>query len=102
MGLWYRSDWVNPFGDTHYNWIDFAFIHLSGEFDNRFGNIEFHAALLGFHVGGQWNVGRGDVELQSSLKKMMDEVRSGDARISISLSEYNSLKSRAGAGDESA
>lgn len=96
MGLWFNSDWVNPFGETRYNWIDFTLIRVSGEFDNRFGNIEFHVALLGFHVGGQWNVGRGDVELQSSLKKMMDEVRSGEARISISLSEYNDLKQRAG------
>lgn len=96
MGLWFNSDWVNPFGKTHYNWIDFTFIRLTFEFDNRFGNIEFHVALLGLHVGGQWNVGQGDLELKSSLKRMMDEIDSGEARISISLSEYNDLKRRAG------
>lgn len=95
MSFWFRSDWVNPYGSTHYNWIDFAVIHLSGEYDNRFGNIEFHAALLGFHIGGQWKVGAGDEDLQESLRRMMSELDSGDAWVSISLSEYNDLKRRA-------
>ena len=91
--LWFKSDWINPFNkETHYNWIDFAFVHLSFELDNRFGNFEFHAALLGFHIGGSWKVTEGDLELQAKLDKMMKELDSGDVHISIPLKEYNALR----------
>ncbi len=95
MGLWVKSDWINPVRASSYNWIDFTFVQLAGEWDNRFGAIEFHAALLGFHVGGSWNIGKGDEALQSRLNKMMEEIDSGELRVSLSLKEYNELKERA-------
>lgn len=67
--FWCRSDWVNPRGS--YNWIDFCLIHASGEYDCRFGNLEFHVALLGFHFGGQWHVAEGDAEFQADLQRMI-------------------------------
>ena len=69
--FWFRSDWVNPFG-REYNWLDFTLVLVSGEYDCRFGNVEFHIALAGFHVGGQWKVSDGDLELQAELQKMME------------------------------
>lgn len=96
MSLWFRSDWVNPLRPEKYNWIDFSIVHASVELDRRFGNFEFHAALLGLHVGGSFDVGAGDEELQASLKTMMSEIDSGDAMIGISLKEYNELREKAG------
>lgn len=75
--FWLRSDWVNPF-NREYNWIDFALIHVSGEYDCRFGNVEFHVALAGFHLGGQWKVADGDLELQASIRQMMDELEAAN------------------------
>lgn len=74
MILWFRSDWINPFRPEAYNWIDFALIHISGEYDRRFGNIEFHVALLGFHVGGQWNIAKGDEVFKAELAAMVSEL----------------------------
>ena len=99
MGLWFRSDWVNPFAG--YNWIDFAVVHVSGEFDNRFGNIEFHVALLGFHVGGQWKVAAGDLELQGQLDQMLADLESGDVLVSLPAHELDELQRLAAIARES-
>ena len=94
--FWFRSDWINPFRTDAYNWIDFTIINVNGEYDRRFGNIEFHVALLGFHIGGQWKVSAGDAGFQEKLQGMMDEVMSGDARVSITLNELKDLQKKAG------
>ena len=70
--FWGRCDWVNPFAG--YNWLDFTLIHASGEYDCRFGNLEFHVALLGLHFGGTWHVADGDLELQARLKEMLADI----------------------------
>ena len=73
--FWFSSDWVNPFGA--YNWIDFAFIHASGEYDCRFGCLEFHVALVGLHFGARWRVADGDLEFQAEIERMVDEIQTG-------------------------
>jgi len=72
--FWFHSDWINPFRAERYNWIDFAFVHASFEYDRRFGNFEFHIALAGFHVGGKWQVSSGDTQFQENLRQMMEEL----------------------------
>lgn len=71
--FWCNSDWVNPFAPG-YNWLDFTLVLISGEYDCRFGNIEFHVALFGLHFGGQWKVSDGDLELQAELRQMMRDI----------------------------
>ena len=79
--FWFRSDWVNPFA-RGYNWLDFTLVLVSGEYDCRFGNVEFHVALLGFHFGGQWKVADGDVALQAELQDMMRRMGIADEETS--------------------
>lgn len=43
-----NQQWTGLFTPT--NWTDFTVIHIEGEHDEAFGNVNFTLALLGLHL----------------------------------------------------
>ncbi len=88
-------DWSGIFRPREHNWIDFDFIRVAAEYDRRFGNVEWHIAILGLHVRGTHNLAAGDAELQSYLQSQLDALESGELMVSLPVSEYETLKAAA-------
>lgn len=86
------SDWGAVLRPSRYNWTNFTAVHFSVEHDRRFGNLEWHVALAGLHVCGAHRVGEGDPVALADVQRMVDEIESGEARISIPLAEYEALR----------
>lgn len=95
----FYSDWPGLLRPRAHNWVDFSLLHLSFENDRRFGNFEWHVALLGFHVQGAHRIGDGDAELLAGIDEMLAAIDSGEARVSIPLAEYEALKATSVARD---
>lgn len=85
-------DWSGVLRPSAYNWVDFTLIRLECERDGMLGNFSVAAALFGFHARLTWQVGGGDADLRDRLSKVIDDIESGEARISIPLAEYEALR----------
>lgn len=96
MSVWFNSDWGALIRPSKYNWSDFTVVRVSFEQDHRFGRFEWHFALMGLHFGGSVQYGAADQDFMDDLRAMMESVESGEARVSITLSELNDLRAKAG------
>ena len=72
------NDWEAIFAPWDCSWIDFTLVHVSAEWDKRFGNAQVHVGILGVHAQLTINLSGGDKDLQDQLSKMMTDLGLND------------------------